>query len=192
MELIKINNTLTMNSREIAELTGKRHPDVMRDIFKMLEELELDVSNFARIYLDSMNREQTEYVLDKENTLILISGYSVLLRQKIIRRLEELENLSKPKPLTLLESAKELVASLEREEVLRIQLDESKQWLSIKRVAFCNDVKWNSISWRDLKRHGVLNGKEPRKVFDSNFGEVNVYHRDTWNAVYTNFILPKE
>ena len=22
--------------------------------------------------------------------------------------------------------------------------------------------------------------------------EVNVYHRDTWNAVYPNFILPKE
>ena len=32
--------TLTMTSREIAELTGKRHADVMRDVRTMLDALE--------------------------------------------------------------------------------------------------------------------------------------------------------
>ena len=49
--------TATMSSREIAEITEKRHPDVKRDIEVMLGQLQEDVSKFARIYFDSMNRQ---------------------------------------------------------------------------------------------------------------------------------------
>lgn len=87
-----INRTTTMSSREIAELTGKRHPDVRRDIKLMLEELQEDVSDFAHIYLDSMNREQTEYRLDRDHVECLLAGYSAPLRMKVIRRLHELED----------------------------------------------------------------------------------------------------
>jgi len=80
-----------MTSREIAEVTGKRHPDVKRDIETMMEQLQEDVSKFARIYLDSMNRKQTEYVLDREHTECLVTGYSALLRMKVIKRMHELE-----------------------------------------------------------------------------------------------------
>ncbi|GFZ62099.1 hypothetical protein PSE10C_37100 [Pseudomonas amygdali pv. eriobotryae] len=62
------NVARTMSSREIADLTGKRHPDVKRDIQSMASELQEDVSSFAHIYLDSMNRQQTEYLLDREHT----------------------------------------------------------------------------------------------------------------------------
>jgi phage regulator Rha-like protein len=81
----------TMSSREIAELTGKRHPDVSRDVENMLAELGVDVSKTAHIYLDSMNREQTEYQLDQELTFTLITGYSVALRNKVVKRWLELE-----------------------------------------------------------------------------------------------------
>lgn len=43
---------LTMTSREIAELTGKNHADVLRDIRNMLEVLKKDASIFAGIYKD--------------------------------------------------------------------------------------------------------------------------------------------
>lgn len=82
---------VSMSSREIAELTGKRHPDVKRDIEKMLADLGEDVSSFARIYLDSMNRQQTEYSLDRELTETLLTGYSAPLRRKVIARWRELE-----------------------------------------------------------------------------------------------------
>ncbi|MFK0273642.1 phage antirepressor KilAC domain-containing protein [Ensifer sp. NPDC090286] len=84
---------LTMSSREIADLTGKRHPDVKRDIEKMLADLEEDVSKFAHIYLDTMNRQQTEYLLDRELTETLLLGYSAPLRRKVLARLRELEGM---------------------------------------------------------------------------------------------------
>lgn len=39
-----------MNSREIAELTGKRHGNVIRDAELMLEELGLDELKFESVY----------------------------------------------------------------------------------------------------------------------------------------------
>ena len=96
MQLQQITNltssqTITMSSREIAELTGKRHPDVKRDILNMFEQLEQDASSFAHTYLDSQNRQQTQFNLDKELTLTLVAGYNVKLRLTIIKRWQELE-----------------------------------------------------------------------------------------------------
>lgn len=56
-----------MSSREIARLTGKRHPDVKRDIRVQLGKLG-DVSKFAHTYLDDSNRKQTEYRLPRRET----------------------------------------------------------------------------------------------------------------------------
>lgn len=93
MNLIKLNagQPLTMSSREISELCEKQHQHVKRDTESMLAELEIDVSNFGRIYLDSMNRKQTEYFLPKDLTLTLVAGYSIKLRKRIIDRWLELE-----------------------------------------------------------------------------------------------------
>lgn len=91
-QLTNINQAiLKMTSREIAELTGKHHQHVKRDIEKMLNELNEDVSKFGRIYLDSMNREQTEFVLDRELTDTLLTGYSAIARRKVIARWHKLE-----------------------------------------------------------------------------------------------------
>jgi phage antirepressor YoqD-like protein len=80
-----------MSSLEIAELTGKEHKHIRRDIEEMLTKLSLNESNFGRIYIDSRNRQQEVYELPKRESLILVSGYSVELRAKIIDRWDELE-----------------------------------------------------------------------------------------------------
>nr|GFC37795.1 hypothetical protein [Tanacetum cinerariifolium] len=85
------NVARTMSSREIAELTQKQHQHVKRDIERMLTDLEEDVSSFGRIYLDSMNRQQTEYLLDREHTDCLLTGYSAAMRMAVIKRWRELE-----------------------------------------------------------------------------------------------------
>lgn len=96
----------TMSSREIANVTGKRHPDVKRDIQSMATELGEDVSAFAHIYRDSMNREQTEYLLDREHTDCLLTGYSAPMRMKVIRRWRELEQQQGAREQVLLNGTK--------------------------------------------------------------------------------------
>jgi phage antirepressor YoqD-like protein len=80
-----------MSSREIAELTDKRHDNVKRDILAMLKDLKVDVLSFEDIYLDGRNRQQVQYLLDREHTDCLLTGYSAGLRMKVIRRWHELE-----------------------------------------------------------------------------------------------------
>lgn len=80
-----------MSSLEIAEVTGKEHKNVMRDIQNLLSH-GVDKLNFERIsYKDSMNRVRDAYQLTYKGVLILASGYNPVLREKIINRWEELE-----------------------------------------------------------------------------------------------------
>ena len=90
--ILQNQSALTMTSREIAQLTGKNHYDVTRDIEKTLFQAEIDVSKFAAIYKDAQNRNQTEYLLPKRECDLVVSGYSVKYRLAIIDRWQELEN----------------------------------------------------------------------------------------------------
>ncbi|TCT96100.1 regulatory protein Rha [Pseudomonas sp. LP_4_YM] len=96
----------TMSSREIANLTGKRHNNVKRDIAAMLADLEEDALSFEHIYLDGQNREQVQYLLDREHTDCLLTGYSPALRMKVIRRWRELEGQSEPRQAVMANGTK--------------------------------------------------------------------------------------
>tara|TARA_R110000765_G_scaffold139653_2_gene239933 strand:- start:9093 stop:9791 length:699 start_codon:yes stop_codon:yes gene_type:complete len=84
-------NNQTMSSREIAELCDKNHFHVKRDIETMCQQIEIDVSKFGGIYFDASNRQQTEYLLDRDLTITLVSGYNAKLRYRIVKRWQELE-----------------------------------------------------------------------------------------------------
>lgn len=71
--------------------TGKRHDNVLVDIRKMFTDLSFQVSDFLGDYKDGTGRKLLAYHLPKRETLILVSGYSVVLRAKIIDRWQELE-----------------------------------------------------------------------------------------------------
>lgn len=81
----------TMSSRDIAKLTDKRHDHVLRDIRSMFESLNIQSPHFWGDYKDTRGRVFQECNLPKRETLILVSGYNIQLRAKIIDRWEELE-----------------------------------------------------------------------------------------------------
>ena len=90
----------TMSSLEIAELTGKRHDNVMVDIEKMLSDVGKAAPDFAGTAFYEVNnakRSRKIYNLPKRETLILVSGYSVAMRARIIDRWQELEEANKNK-----------------------------------------------------------------------------------------------
>lgn len=90
--LMKLEQSLTMSSREIAELTNKRHDNVVRDIRSMLDSIE-DASDLRNQFKEEKDsRGYTAcFHLDRELTMTLITGYSIALRHKVIQRWQELE-----------------------------------------------------------------------------------------------------
>lgn len=84
--------SMTISSREIADLTGKRHDNVLRDVEKMLLAIETaDHLNFEGVYRDAKGEVRREYLLPQREMMILISGYRIDLRARIIDRWIELE-----------------------------------------------------------------------------------------------------
>lgn len=92
-DLIKVGEKEYMTSKEIAEVTGKEHKIVMRDIRNLIDQLgENNGYIFVLVeYTDLKGEKRPMYKLDKKSCLLLSSGYSVILRSKIIDRWEELE-----------------------------------------------------------------------------------------------------
>tara|TARA_R110000803_G_scaffold8609_2_gene27586 strand:+ start:2439 stop:3086 length:648 start_codon:yes stop_codon:yes gene_type:complete len=107
-----------MSSVEISELTGKRHDNVVVDVEKMLEELDIYAPDFSGTQTYGNNNTRTVYNLSEELTLTLVAGYSIKMRRAIIKRWKELEeNL----PLSLedmtvlvLEGQKKKIVELEQ------------------------------------------------------------------------------
>lgn len=87
----------------------------------------------------------------------------------------------------------ELLTKLKKEraekEQLQQELDRSKEWYSIKRVAALNGVNWKTFDWRRLKEIGAQMGYGVKKIFDANYGEVNTYHKEVWEKAYPTYEL---
>lgn len=84
--------TQSMSSLQIAEVTGKRHDAILRDIRKLLVQGVAAHNFVVSEYTDKTGRTLPCYQLTKKGCLILASGYNAVLREKIIDRWEELEN----------------------------------------------------------------------------------------------------
>jgi phage antirepressor YoqD-like protein len=113
-ELMAVGNNKMMSSKEIAELTGKRHADVLRDIRKMFDDLgsaNLRSEQYQVVKLD--NGMTGEVSLDHDLTMLLLTGYDVKARLIVIQRWKELEQQAS-KPKTQLELAREQVVLLEQ------------------------------------------------------------------------------
>ena len=99
-DLMQLNSTTTMSSKEIAGITNKDHSHVIRDIREMLSQIDdpnMDHIDFKEFF---DNRGYTsEIQLNKDLTLTLVAGYSSKIRYAVIKRWQELEQQA-VKPVT--------------------------------------------------------------------------------------------
>jgi phage regulator Rha-like protein len=106
----------TMDSREIAEITKKQHGHVCRDIQEMLDRLKgFNRSSFGSTYLAANGEERRCYKLPYRETMILVSGYSVELRSRVVDRWLELERSAAPALPKTLPEALRLAADIEEQ-----------------------------------------------------------------------------
>lgn len=115
---------LTMGSREIADLTGKEHGNVMRDIRFLLDELQASKLNpvcKSSTYTGTNGQQYPQYELDRDTCLTLLLGYDAAARMRVVRRWQELEAAQAPKlPQTMAQAlrlAAEQAEMLEQQQV---------------------------------------------------------------------------
>ena len=133
-----IPNQKGMTSLEIAEITGKRHDAILRDIRNLLKQ-GVSHHNFVETsYKQSQPRggykELPCFNLTPKGCLILASGYDAVLREKIINRLEYLENEKKVirTPQSYIEALEALVVSEKEKEKLRFEIEQQQKQIEQK------------------------------------------------------------
>lgn len=86
-------NNQTMSSREVAELCNKEHRHVLRDIDDLNATYE--VMALPKVgqsdYIADNGQSYRQYLLNKDQTIDLITGYRADIRIRINRRWQELE-----------------------------------------------------------------------------------------------------
>jgi phage antirepressor YoqD-like protein/PIN domain nuclease of toxin-antitoxin system len=153
-----MNNSLsmtteqTMSSREIAELTGKMHNNVLRDIRKMISDLDIENSSTVNypsnqgltIEYDSHTKRASAYLLNRELTDCLLTGYSAKLRMAVIKRWRELEQQvqSLPDFTNPAEAAIAWAEQYKRAEVLQIETTQALKKIEedVPKVGFYETV----------------------------------------------------
>lgn len=144
-EIIAVSSATTMTSLEIASLTGKRHDNVRADIQKMGESLSL---RFQEKSVPSEGgRPALAYLLNKDETLCLVSGYDPRLRMAIIKRWSELEAQTPAIPQTY-------AAALLEAGRLALELEQAKP-----AVEFVE---------RYVESDGLMNFRSAAKLFQRN------------------------
>jgi len=137
----------TMSSREIAELTGKELSNVHRDIRAMLDDLKKDDSFLNHPKEEKDSRGYTVcFHLNRELTDTLLTGYSAVLRRKVIARWRELEQQAQAfNP-----------ASLSRMDLIKIAMEAESERLGGVLTAY----QHHTDAGRFEVRTGVADGTE--------------------------------
>lgn len=203
----------TMTSIEIAEMTDKRHDNVLRDIENIAMSLTSDLSSGLQstTYTDKSGKPNKMYVLDEDTTLLLVTGYDVTARMKVIKRWKELEaKQAQALPQTRIEAVRAYLHTLEELEASerlvasqmtsiqvldravedkKVITNESSQYLSVQRVKELNPTI--KLSGRKLSRKSEDLGLPPVPLF-SNYGMNSpmTYHSKVWVTVYPTIRLP--
>jgi len=195
----------TISSREIAEITGKRHSDVLNAIRKMENSWQkVTGRNFSLSeYLDASGKSNPEYQLTKTESLFVGSKFNDESRAKLVIRWEYLEN-NKPqqKQLSqldiLVQQTNALVEQNNRIEVIedKIRYIEAQNTIAPDYFAVAGYAALNGIAvslpvaaalgklaTKECKEQNIMMGK----VNHAHYGQINTYPYDVLKNVFAEY-----
>lgn len=115
---------LTMSSLEIAELTRKRHSDVLESIRKVLNEVGINSTEFSAQYKDSTGRPLPCFRLPRRECDLVIAGFSAKYRLAIIDRWQVLENQQPKLPQTFSQALRLAAQTQEELEAAQLKIEQ--------------------------------------------------------------------
>lgn len=126
--LMTPNSNKMMSSKEVAALTGKQHSNVLRDIRNMLDLLDSSELNHEQYQSFSDGRGYTsEVLLDHDLTMLLLTGYDVRARLKVIQRWKELEQVQQSAIPNFTDPAEAAIAWANEYKAKQLALEQLKQ-----------------------------------------------------------------
>ena len=140
-------------------------------------------------------RDSRVVVMNRDGFTLLVMGFTgkkaLQFKLDYIAAFNAMEKQLKvlSTPQTYAEALRRLADEVEEKERTKAlleqkteQLDESKEWYSIKRWAKEHGMNWRSINWRKMKALSYELGYDIKKVFDANYGQVNIYNVKVFEA----------
>jgi len=195
------NDQVLTNSLLVAEKFGKEHKhvlDAIRELIQGCAETSADPMFVETIYVNEQNRQEYPmFVMNRDGFTLLAMGFTgkkalkfkldyIAAFNAMERSLKEIKT-----PQTYAEALRRLSDEVEAKEQIQYQLeqkteqlDESKEWYSIKRWAKEHNMNWRCINWRRMKALSYGLGYEIKKIFDANYGQVNIYHINVFKTYF--------
>ena len=159
-QLLQAKNIFVLSERGYTKLIKSMDDDTSWD---MMEEIVDNYFTMKQI-LNSIEQEKKDLVYK-----IYKGGEEAVIASERLRKIE-VDEATKPLQIEI--------------EDKNIQLQKTKEWYSIKRVAQIVNASWKEFNWRLLKLESKVQRHEVKKVFDANYGKVNAYHINVWKTVY--------
>lgn len=197
----ELTTVTQMTSLEVAEVTGKRHADIMRDIRDEIEKIESQGFSTERIfalseYQDRTGRTLPMYVLTREGVLQLAARYDAVVRFKLIEKVSQPAKILSPVE-QLLAQAQMLVEMDNRvgaveQGVRRLEHNYRRTVTShqLTVIAYANMKGIRSEDYNSsvvgrkatklCKERNVLIGK----VVDSRYGLINTYPEEILDEIF--------
>lgn len=145
------SGALTMSSREIGELTGSTHDNVLKTV-RALAAKGVVSPNETPYKHPQNGQTYTEFQLSYRDTMVVVSGYSVELRARIIDRWQELEAKAVPPAAP---------ASLSRLQLIELamQAEQERLALEVKTTALEATVAEQAPKVEALERFAEHDGR---------------------------------
>lgn len=138
-ELRRIEENVKVSTKEVAEMTGKRHGDVIQDTRNMLEKLsKLDDGFSGHLFEERLDSRgyTSEFLLDEYLAITLTSGYDVVIRYNIVKQWRKLRELVYQQQLLIEKQSEEKAEAISE----KLKIAEEAENLAERRVAAAKDL----------------------------------------------------